>query len=229
MDVKTAMVDFPSNGGTTPGYLAQPAQPGSYPGIVAIQEWWGLVPHIKDVVVRLAREGFVTLAPDLYHGQKAYEPDEARKLAMDLDRERAVREIVAATQYLQSLEQVAPKKIGIVGWCMGGSLTLATAAASSEIGAAVAFYGAPRDLQMLRTIQAPVLGLFAEHDHGITPEMVQTIGQILQEQGIVHATHLYPGTQHAFFNDTRPNIYNAEAAKDAWERTLAWFRKYLVK
>jgi len=76
---------------------------------------------------------------------------------------------------------------------------------------------------------APVLGLFAEHDHGITPEMVQTIGQILQEQGIVHETHLYPGTQHAFFNDTRPNIYNAEAAKEAWERTLAWFRKYLTK
>jgi carboxymethylenebutenolidase len=227
MDIQTEMVEFPSNGGTTPGYLAQPVQVGNYPGIVAIQEWWGLVPHIEDVVERLAREGFITLAPDLYHGQKADEPDEARKLAMDLDRERAVREIVAAAHYLQSLGQVSPKKIGVVGWCMGGSLTLATAAVNPDIGAAVAFYGAPRDLQMLRTIQSPVLGLFAEHDHGITPEMVQTIGQILQEQGVVHETHLYPGTQHAFFNDTRPHIYNAEAAKDAWERTLAWFRQYL--
>lgn len=227
MDIKTDMVNFSANGGVTPGYLAQPSQSGSYPGIVAIQEWWGLVPHIKDVVNRLAREGFVALAPDLYHGQKADEPDEARKLAMDLDRERAVREIVAAVRYLQSLEQVMPKKIGIVGWCMGGSLTLATAAASPEIGAAVAFYGAPRDLQSLRTIQAPVLGLFAEHDHGITPEMVHSIGQILQEQGVVYETHLYPGTQHAFFNDTRPNIYHAEAASDAWKRTLAWFRQHL--
>lgn len=228
MNITARMVEFSSNGSTTPGYLALPTHPGDYPGIVAIQEWWGLVPHIKDVVERLAQQGFIALAPDLYHGKAADEPDEARKLAMELDRQRAVREIVDAARYLQSLEQIMPKKIGVVGWCMGGSLTLATASISPEIGAAVAFYGAPRDLQTLRTIQAPVLGLYAEHDHGISLEMVQQIGEIFQEQGLTHEIHVYPGVQHAFFNDARPHIYHPEAAKDAWERTLQWFRRYLI-
>lgn len=111
-------------GPTTPGYLAMPAQAGRFPGIVVIQEWWGLVPHIKDVTERFARGGFVALAPDLYHGQAADEPDEARKLAMALDRERAVQEILAASRFLRSLDEVTPKKIGVVGWCMGGGLAL---------------------------------------------------------------------------------------------------------
>lgn len=221
------MVAFPSGDVQVPGYLAQP-ETGSYPGLVVIQEWWGLVPHIKDVARRFSRQGFVALAPDLYHGQAASEPDDARKLAMDLDRQRAVVEIQAAIGYLQGLESVHPKKIGVVGWCMGGALTIYTAAASREVGAAVAFYGGIQDVSIAASIQAPLLGLYGEHDHGIPVERLHSFDEELQKHGVRHEIHIYPGAQHAFFNDARPNSYHPEAAADAWERTLAWFRQYLV-
>src|SRR5512136_3023370 len=114
-NIKTHMIEFPINAHSAPGYLAQPDDTQTHPGIVVIQEWWGLVPHITDVAERFAREGFVALAPDLYHGQAASEPDEARKRAMALDRNRAVAEILAAAQYLETLKEVEPKKIGVVG------------------------------------------------------------------------------------------------------------------
>lgn len=222
------MIEFASNDHTTPGYLAAPEGAGRYPGLVVIQEWWGLVPHIKDVADRFAAEGFVALAPDLYHGQAASEPDEARKLSMELDRERAVAEILAALHYLQSLETVAPKRIGVVGFCMGGSLTVATAAASRDVGAAVVFYGMPRDLDIVLTIQAPLMGLYGEQDHGIPVDLVRSFERELQKSGVEHEVHIYPGAGHAFFNDSRPHIYQPQAAQDAWQRTLHWFRVHLV-
>src|SRR3970040_1029326 len=121
-DVKAGMIEFPSNGGTAPGYLAQPSGEGSHPGVVVIQEWWGLVDHITEVAERFAGQGYMALAPDLYHGESASEPAEARKLAMALDRARAIEEIAAATKYLAGMKGVAPKKVGVVGWCMGGGL-----------------------------------------------------------------------------------------------------------
>ena len=225
--IQSEMVDFLSNGQTTPGYLAQPGDAGVYPGVVVIQEWWGLVPHIKDVAERFARQGFVALAPDLYHGQASSEPDEARKLAMELDRERAVGEIQAAMRCLQGLEGIWPKKIGVVGWCMGGGLVVATMAASREVGAGVAFYGGARNVELVPEIRAPLLGLFGEEDHGIPVDVVHTFEQELEERQVPHEIHIYSGAGHAFFNDSRPQIYDAVAAQDAWERTLAWFRNYL--
>jgi carboxymethylenebutenolidase len=226
--IKTQLVAFPSNANTTPGYLARPDDPNKHPAIVVIQEWWGLVPHIKDVAERFAREGFVALAPDLYHGEIAAEPDEARKLAMALDRTRAVQEISDAAAYLIALDTTAPKKIGVVGWCMGGGLSLSTAASSSDIGAAVAFYGRPLDANDTAKLRVPVLGLYAEHDHGISLEAVHAFENELKQNNITHSIQIYPGVEHAFFNETRPQIYSAAAAKDAWEKTLAWFRQYLV-
>jgi len=228
MAVATKMIEFLSNGGTTLGYLAMPDDGGKHPAIVAIQEWWGLVPHIKDVAERFAREGFITLAPDLYHGQVAEEPDEARKLAMGLDRNRAVAEISAAARYLKMMDAVAPKKIGVVGWCMGGGLALSTAASSRDIGAAVAFYGRPLDPSDTAKLAAPVLGLYGELDQSIPVGAVRAFEQELKAHHVTYEIHIYPGAQHAFFNDTRPHIYHAEAAKDAWTKTLAWFRRYLA-
>lgn len=227
-DITSQMIDFPSNAHTTPGFLAQPEGLGKFPGLVVIQEWWGLVPHIKDVAERFAREGFIALAPDLYHGQAASEPDEARKLAMELDREAAVAEIVAAMRYLERLESVTPKKVGVVGWCMGGSLAIATAAANPDSGAVVAFYGMPRSLEIVQGIQCPVLGLYGEHDHGISLEMVHAFDIELEKNDIAHEVHIYTGAEHAFFNETRPQAYNAAAAQDAWQRTLGWFRTHLL-
>jgi carboxymethylenebutenolidase len=201
----------------------------AHPGVVVIQEWWGLVPHIKDVAERFAREGFVALAPDLYHGEAADEPDEARKLAMALDANRAVQEIAAAARYLKKMSHVAPQKVGVVGWCMGGGLSLSTAANHADlIGAAVVFYGRPLTASDTAKLQVPVLGLYAEHDHGIPVEAVTAFEAEMQKQRVPHEVHVYPGASHAFFNDTRPQIYQAEAAQDAWQKTLAWFRTYLI-
>ena len=228
--LETRMIEFPINAHRAPGYLAQPADGQAHPGVVVIQEWWGLVPHIKDVAERLAREGFVALAPDLYHGQAAAEPDEARQLAMALDANRAVQEIAAAARYLKKLDHVAPPKVGVVGWCMGGGLSLSTAAHHADlIGAAVAFYGRPLTASDAAKLHVPVLGLYAEHDHGIPVEAVQAFAAEMKKQRVPHEVHIYPGTSHAFFNDTRPQIYQAAAAQAAWQKTLAWFRKYLVE
>ena len=226
-EIATQKIEFACGSGTTPGYLAQPIQ-GKGAGVVVIQEWWGLVPHIQEVCERFARQGYVALAPDLYHGKAAAEPDEARKLVMEMDRERAVQEIIAATVYLKGLAQVAPKKVGVVGFCMGGMLAVTNAAASEQVDATVTFYGMPRDLSVVERVKSPLLGLFAEHDHGITPEMVKEFKARLEKSGAAHVVHVYPGTQHAFFNDTRPQIYDAQAAQDAWKRTLDWFRRHLA-
>jgi carboxymethylenebutenolidase len=227
--IETSSVDIPINAHSAPGYLAQPADGQPHPGVVVIQEWWGLVPHIKDVVERFAREGFVALAPDLYHGQAADEPDEARKLAMALDANRAVQEIAAAARYLKKMPNIALQKMGVVGWCMGGGLSLSTAAHHADlIGAAVVFYGRPLTASDTAKLQVPVLGLYAEHDHGIPVEAVHAFEAEMQKQHVPHEVHVYPDTSHAFFNDTRPQIYEAAAAQDAWQKTLAWFRKYLV-
>jgi len=228
--IDTHTIEFPINAHTAPGYLAQPADGQAHPGVVVIQEWWGLVPHIKDVAERFAREGFVALAPDLYHGEAADEPDEARKLAMALDAQRAVQEIAAAARYLKKMQNVAPQKVGVVGWCMGGGLSLSTAAHHADlIGAAVVFYGRPLTASDTAKLQVPVLGLYAEHDHGIPVEAVQAFAAEMQKQHVPHEVHIYPGASHAFFNDTRPQIYQAAAAQDAWQKTLVWFSRYLVE
>jgi carboxymethylenebutenolidase len=229
MAIKQSMIDFPINAHAAPGYLAQPADEAPHPGVVVIQEWWGLVPHIQDVAERLAREGFIALAPDLYHGQTAGEPDEARKLAMALDTQRAVQEIAAAARYLKKMQHVIPKKVGVVGWCMGGGLSLSTAAHQADlIGAAVVFYGRPLTASDTAKLQVPVLGLYAEHDHGIPVEAVRAFEAEMQKQNVPHEVHVYTGASHAFFNDTRLQVYQAAAAQDAWQRTLAWFKRYLV-
>lgn len=226
----TQMIDFPSNEHTTPGYLARPDDEFAHPGVVVIQEWWGLVPHIKEVAERFARAGYVALAPDLYHGKTAEEPDEARKLVMELDIERALAEIRAAATHLQRMNVVSPKKVGVVGWCMGGrvALSIAVDPGNANIGAVVAFYGRPPEAEDVARIHVPVLGLFGELDKGIPVEVVQAFEEQLESRNVPHEITIYPEAHHGFFNDTRPHIYNAEAAEDAWRRTLDWFGGYLT-
>jgi carboxymethylenebutenolidase len=219
------MIELPSNSHQTPGYLSKPDGDGPFPAVVAIQEWWGLVGHIKDVADRFAAEGFVTLAPDLYHGQIAEEPNEARKLAMALDREKAIQEIAAAAKYLRSLPNVNGK-VGIVGWCMGGGLALSAAANEAGADASVCFYGRPLDARDTAKLKAPVLGLYGEKDGGNPLSIVQDFDKELEKAGVQHKIHVYAGAEHAFFNDGRP-AFHPEAAADAWKQTLAWFRQYL--
>lgn len=227
MNVKANMIEFPSNGRSTPGYLTQPDDGQQYPAVVVIQEWWGLVPHIKEVAERFAAEGYIALAPDLYYGQTANEPDEAQKLKMALDRERAVAEIGAAAHHLKSMDSVNPKRVGVVGWCLGGGLSLSAAAENGDIAAAVCFYGQPLSEADKARLRVPILGLFASEDHGISVADVQAFDQELGRHAVPHEIHVYDGTHHAFFNDTR-SVYDPAAAEDAWRRTLDWFQTYLV-
>ena len=223
------MVHFRYPGGTTSGYLAAPEQ-GSGPGVVVIQEWWGLVDHIKDVCERLAGEGFVALAPDLYHGKTTKSPDEAGKLMMALRIDEAEKDLSAAVEYLARNQAVTSEKIGVVGFCMGGALALYTATKNSKIGACVVFYGGhPSVKPDLPNLQAPVLGLYAERDDFVTPQSVRELEQRLKELGKSAEMHIYPQADHAFFNDERPQVYNPEAAQDAWQRVLNFFGAHLKK
>lgn len=210
-------------GATGQGYLARPTTDG--PGVVVIQEWWGLDDHVRSVADRLADSGFVALAPDLYHGAVTKSPDEARKLAMALEIETAAADIGGAIRFLR---QSPSRRVGTVGFCMGGTLSLYAACENGpEVHACVLFYGghpkAPYDYDRLT---APVQGHWAEHDPGANAN-AQAIEAAQGERGRLVEFYRYPGTRHAFFNDTRPEVYDPGAAQQAWIRTLMFFRAHL--
>jgi carboxymethylenebutenolidase len=193
--------------------------------VIVIQEWWGLVDHIKNVCDRFAEAGFVALAPDLYHGQTAKSPDEAGKLMMALRIDEAEQDLSGAVQYLLDHDAVTGDKVGCVGFCMGGALALYAASKNSNIGACVVFYGIhPNVKPDLANLQAPVLGNFAEKDRSVPTDKVNELEQQLKALGKQVDFKIYPGTDHAFFNDTRPEVYNAQAAADAWQRTIQFLR-----
>lgn len=220
-------VRFTANGHETDGYLARPAAGGG-PGVIVLQEWWGLVPHIEDIANRFAAEGFVALAPDLYHGERATGPDQAGKLMMALDIDRTEKDLAGAIDYLQQQPGVTGRGVGTVGFCMGGALSLFAASKNPEVAACVVFYGGhPNVKPDLAALRAPVLGLFAGKDGFVTPEAVAQLDQQLTALGKRHEFHSYPNADHAFFNDTRPEVYDPAAAKDAWNRTLEFLRREL--
>ena len=221
------MVEFPSNGGTTSGYLAIPEK-GSGPGVIVIQEWWGLVGHIKDVCDRFATEGYVALAPDLYHGRSTKSPDEAGKLMMALQIDQAEKDLRGAIRYLLSHQATTAGTVGVVGFCMGGALSLYAASKNAQVGACVVFYGIhPNVKPDLPNLKAPVLGLYAERDQYASPEAVRKLERQLRTLGKSVEMHIYPNTEHAFFNDERAEVYDAKAAADAWRRTLEFFATHL--
>jgi carboxymethylenebutenolidase len=221
------MVEFKSNGGTTAGYLAVP-ESGAGAGVIVIQEWWGLVPHIKDVCDRFAAEGFVALAPDIYHGRAATSPDEAGKLMMALSIEQAEKDLRGAIRYLLAHESVRGERVGTVGFCMGGALSLYAASKNEGVGACVVFYGAhPKVKPDLENMRAPLLGFYAERDDFATPAAARELEAKLTSLGKSAQIHVYDDTDHAFFNDDRPEVFHPAAAADAWRRTLDFFREHL--
>lgn len=220
------IVKFRSNGKETGGYLAVPKQKG--PGVVVIQEWWGLVPHIENIADRFASEGFTALAPDLYHGKSTKSPDEAGKLMMSLRIDEAEKDLHGAVRYLLSSASTSSDKVGTVGFCMGGALSLFAACKNREVGACVVFYGGhPNVKPDLNNLQAPVLGLYAGKDSFVTPEIVRELEKQLRQLGKRAEIHIYPDVDHAFFNDARSEVYNEKAARDAWRRTIEFLRKEL--
>ena len=221
------MVTFPSNGSEAEGYLASPAS-GSGPGVIVIQEWWGLNDNIKDIAERFAKEGFVALAPDLYHGKVAAEPDEAGKLMMAMNIGQAAKDMSGAVDYLAGLDAATGAKIGSVGFCMGGGLALYLASLKPQIGACVIYYGVlPGAQPDLSKVQAAVLGHYAENDTFASPESARSLEKQLKDAGRDVEFHIYPGTEHGFFNDTRAEVHKPDASQQSWERTLAFYRKHL--
>jgi carboxymethylenebutenolidase len=219
------MVEFPSNGHTAKGYLATPTS-GKGPGVIVIQEWWGLVGHIKSVADRFAAAGFSALAPDLYHGQTASEPDAAGKLFMALNIERAEKDLSGAAKYLAGHSSTA--KLGAVGFCMGGQLALFAGCTNPSVGPVVDFYGIhPNVKPDYSKLSGPVLGLFAEKDAFVTPQTARQVEADIKKAGKTVDIHIYPGVDHGFFNDERADVYNKASAEDAWRRTLDLFKKTL--
>lgn len=221
------MVTFPANGRTGAGYLARASAPGA-PGVVVIQEWWGLNDNIKRIADRFAAAGYTALAPDLYHGKvvPTSEPDEAGKMLMALNIGEAAKDLRGALTYLRDL---TGKPVGTVGFCMGGALSLFAACENPDaVAACVDFYGGhPKVQYNLAALKAPVLGLFAERDTFVTPAAVHALDQQLSQLGKPHEFHTYPGADHAFFNDDRPEVYHPQAAEDAWRKVLAFYATHL--
>ncbi|MDQ1704008.1 MAG: carboxymethylenebutenolidase [Frankiaceae bacterium] len=226
-------VEFPSNGDTASGYLATPTS-GTGPGLLVIQEWWGLVPQIKRVCDRLAEEGFVALAPDLYRGEHAEhtEMDKASELMQSLPPDRAARDMSGAIDYLLGHQAVQRNAVGVIGFCMGGMLTLMIAALQSDkVAAAVPFYGAPLgDMAPdWSGLTASVQGHFAENDDFFPPGPVKELEKELLGMGKDVEFIVYPGTGHAFGNEENAlGTHDAEATKTAWDRAIAFLRGKLA-
>ncbi len=222
------IVTFPANGRSAEGYLATPPS-GAGAGVLVLQEWWGLVDHIIDVTNRMAAEGFVALAPDLFHGEKTKSPNEAEKLFMALNIGETSKDLRGAADYLLAMEEVKPRKLGVIGFCMGGQLALYAACEYPDrISAVVDFYGVhPNVKAKLDRLGAPLLAHFATRDKNVPEERAHALVKGLRDAGKDVEVHFYEA-DHAFFNDTRPEVHEADAARLAWDRTVDFFRRTLA-
>ena len=222
-------VTFSSNGNTAHGFLALP-ESGRGPGVVVIQEWWGLTSHIADVTNRLAAQGFVALAPDLYGGTTTHDADEAGRLMQELPVQAAARDLGGAVDYLLGHEAVTSSTVGAVGFCMGGGFVLVLAAQQGDkIGAAVPFYGVlGEDYPSFENLSAPLLGHFGAQDEMAPPEAVQQLAdRIEQESGARPDFRIYPAG-HAFFNDENLlGTYAPDHAAESWQSTVEFLSRNL--
>ncbi len=221
------LVEFEADATPATGYLAVPAS-GSGPGVVVLQEWWGVDDHIRSVCDRFADAGFIALAPDLYHGETTDQPDEARQKMMALSMDQAEQEMAGAVAFLAAHEGSTGTGIGSIGWCLGGGLSVWAAATNPEIKATVSYYyvmahGKP-DFSKIR---GPVLGHFGTADDFIPVETAEALLGELRAAGVEAEFVFYEGAGHAFFSVDRPS-YNLEAAKDGWQRIWAFFGQHLA-
>lgn len=219
----SSSVTFSLDAGKASGYLARPGK--GIPGVIVLQEWWGLVPHIKDVAGRFAGQGYLALAPDLYHGKSTLEAAEAEHLMKGLDWARAAKEIAGAVRHLREVEGAT--KVGVVGFCMGGALTF-IAATQPGVDAYAAFYGfPPAGAAPLEKVAAPGLLFFGEQEPFFSVPDAKAFAEAQRKRGREAEVIIYPGAGHAFFNNERAEAYRKDAANDAWRRTLELFGRHL--
>ena len=210
------------------GEISLPGGDSKRPGVVLIQEWWGLNDHIRSILDRLANAGFIALAPDLYHGTVTKDFAEAEAMMKALNWDKALDEIGGAAAYLHAHDRCIGR-VGVTGFCLGGALTFATATHYPDlISAAVPFYGLPTEAARadFSKVRAPIQAHFASRDQWAKPELAEVIKEEVERHGQKMELHVYEA-DHAFANDTRPDVYNIEAAKLAWKRAMEFFHNHL--
>lgn len=221
----TTTVSFKAKSGSdVSGAFAEPAGTDKAPCLVVLQEYWGLNDHIKSMVDRFAKERFLVVAPDLYHGKLTTDSSEAAKLSQALDTLKAVDDIAGAMAFLKAQGR-SNGKVGVVGFCLGGALALATACHVAETSAAVSFYGIPPEEKVdYAKLTAPVMMHVAKHDHWVTTDRAGHVRDKIEAHGKHVELHIY-AANHAFMNDTRPDVYSDYNAAVAWERTIEFLKK----
>lgn len=221
-------VAYPSGSETASGYLAVPEGPGRKGAIVVIQEWWGLNDFIKQKADSFAAEGYVALAPDLYRGKLATDPDTAHQLMRGLPEDQAMRDLKAAVAFLRSRPEVDPTRVASIGWCMGGGYSLALAFADPTLSGAVVYYGRlVTDRAVIANLRVPVLGNFGELDKGIPPDSVRAFERHAKDEGKKVDFRIYPDAGHGFASSSDPKVFRAADAKDADARANEFLEKVL--
>ena len=227
--VRTSNIDLKVNGDGAYAFVAQPDDSAKHPGVVLIQEWWGIEPHIRDLAQKLAAEGFVVAVPDLYHGQIATEPNDAQRMSMMIrgNVDRAAKEIIGALDTLKAMPNVEPKKLGLMGFCVGGFMTYVIASRYPDLGAVVAFYGAGYDPtpEEVAKINAPVLAIYGSRDQSVPPNQIKKIQQVYQAEGKDLTVKLYDAG-HAFINPAH-GMGNEKAAAEAWPLAVNFLKQHL--
>ncbi len=226
IDIST--VSYLSGKDTVTAYLCVPKGGGSFPAIMVIHEWWGLNDWVRGAAERLAREGYVTLAIDLYRGHVAGSSDEAHELMRGVPEDRASRDLRAGFEYLKGMKNITPGKIGAVGWCMGGGYSLQAAVSIPELSATVVCYGRlVTDSAAIAGIRSPLLGIFGGQDRGIPEKSVREFEKTGQGLGKEFNMTVYPDAGHAFMNPGNSGGYREKDAEDAWGRIITFFGKKL--
>lgn len=230
--ILTHNVTYEGKAGPVAGYLARPMKAGQYPGLIVIHENRGLDDHVRDVTRRFAKEGYVALAPDFLSRQGGTMKANPQGAGLPNIRELApsqgvVEDAEAGIRYLRVLPDVRRDRMGVVGFCWGGGMAFITATQARDLKAVVVYYGAsPSPLDLVKDIQAPVLANYGEKDPNINKGIPDTEAA-MKKYNKVYDYKIYPGAQHAFNNDSNPERYDAKAAKEAWERTMEFFKKTL--
>jgi carboxymethylenebutenolidase len=225
-EILTQEVDYQGKAGRIEAYVADPADGGPAPAVIVVQEWWGLNEHIKDIARRFAREGYVAVAPDLYSrlGHKVTsDPNVAGQLMGTLQKPDGVEDLKSTIDWIRTQKQTRASKIGVTGYCMGGSYALLLACESREISAAAPFYGEVPPDEQLRALGCPIFYAYGANDAWIQRKDVDRLADHIRKFAKKGEVKIYSGCQHGFFNDTRKDVYAADAASDAWQHTLSLF------
>lgn len=223
-------VSYKSGDETVQAVLYTPMGAGPFPAIIVIHEWWGLNDWIKDQASKLADQGYVALAIDLYRGKVATTPDIAHEIMRGVPEDRAKRDLHAAFEFLQSQPNIRKDRIGAIGWCMGGGYSLDVALQEPTLAADVINYGhLATDPEAIKKINAPILGLFGGQDHGITPDDVHKFEATMKQLGKKIDVKIYDDAGHAFENPNNKGGYRADDAADAWRRTVLFLAENLKK